>query len=346
MMNTHRSKREQASFTKFFAQELRPILKEMEKVRRKRILLYGIVAVIMLFLSMFLFQPYYDAVIAAFFLLLAVNIVWLLRSMDQGLFLPHKMRSRLCRQVVPKCVEYALPGLDCRPVQHIRSTLFLESGLFTSKFNLYTGRNLCIGSGQGYDMRFSWVRARYIPGKTDDMANVHYRRSKLIFKGWYFVVTFPRNLSGWTLVLPDTAEAKLGWFGRSLQELDLPKSLKLPLLEDPDFEKRFKIISTGQLEARHILTPAFMRCAVNVESRLKGRMCMSFHHSRMFIALPAMNDFFDDMLRTELIRPEPLRELFHAIRGINEMAACVAANTTVWKENTGQTAIPIDLANV
>ncbi len=57
-------------------------------------------------------------------------------------------------------------------------------------------------------------------------------------------------------MLPDFAEKLLGKFGQKFQ-----KSFthgKLVKLENPEFEKEFVVYSSGQQEARYILTPVMM----------------------------------------------------------------------------------------
>lgn len=330
------------SFKTFFSRELRPLLEGMEKVRRKRIALYCVAILLILVFAAHPFRPGANFLTAAFLVFCAATIAWFLRGMDMGIFLPHRMRTELYTTVIPRCVDYAKPGMEFSRGRHIRSSVFLLSGLFTPRFNVYSGRSMFRGTGNGYRLRFSWLDVRYLSGKTEETVNVHDRRSRQIFKGWFFVATFPKNFNGGTMVLPDRAEASFGWFGRGIQEAIVPSGMELLLLEDAEFERHYKVLSTGQLDARHVLTPAFMDCASGVASRLRGRLCMSFLNSCMYVAVPVLNDFFDNMLMTRLVRPEPLRELFYTVRGVDAMAACLAANTTVWRENTGLPAIPFE----
>jgi hypothetical protein len=82
-----------------------------------------------------------------------------------------------------------------------------------------------------------------------------------VFDGLMIGITLPRSLTGTTLVLTDRGaweNFKAGWGGADLETVRL---------EHQEFEKRYEVRSTDQIEARALLTPAFMERFVELGTR-------------------------------------------------------------------------------
>ena len=312
------------SFQSFYTAELLPLLTRLERKRKIRMLPYGVALLLVL--------PFLPSVfrMGELWLFLAVYggaLLGAARIFDTFFFRPEKMRAEVSRSVIPPLVNHALPNLVHRQAEYISMADFIDCGLFSVEFNRYSGRNCFVASGDKFNMSFSWLKVEHQAKAKNG------RRSavKTVFVGWCFVVYFRRHFTGATLILPDVAEARLGWFGRSVQEATVPAGMQLLLLEDAAFERHFKVLSTGQDDARHILTPVVMEEAARIASRLKAGMCISFLKNRMFVAVPVKGDFFDEMLTRSLINPAPLQELYQAVKGVHRLAGMVARHTKVWQ---------------
>jgi len=105
--------------------------------------------------------------------------------------------------------------------------------------------------------------------------------TQTVFDGLLIELTLPRALSGTTAVLAD--EGVLGnlkgrWRSGALQPVRL---------EDPRFEQRFEVYSDDQVEARALLTPAFMErfnaLAAGSGFALPGALAEG---NRLVVALP------------------------------------------------------------
>lgn len=57
-------------------------------------------------------------------------------------------------------------------------------------------------------------------------------------------------------------------------------------LEDPDFEKKFEVSSTDQVEARYLLTTSFMERLVGLEAINKCGLFGSFYNGKLMLLLP------------------------------------------------------------
>jgi len=87
------------------------------------------------------------------------------------------------------------------------------------------------------------------------------KRTVTVFDGLLVAITLPRSLTATTLVLTDRGvweNFKAKWRGAQLETVRL---------EHQEFEKRYEISSTDQIEARALLTPAFMDRFVELATR-------------------------------------------------------------------------------
>ena len=78
------------------------------------------------------------------------------------------------------------------------------------------------------------------------------KKTRLVFDGLLVGVTLPRKLTGTTVVMTDRGlweKFKTGWRGGTFEPVRL---------EHLAFEQRYEVYSTDQVEARALLTPAFM----------------------------------------------------------------------------------------
>jgi len=55
-------------------------------------------------------------------------------------------------------------------------------------------------------------------------------------------------------------------------------------LESPEFEKRFEVYTTDQVEARYLLTPAFMERLIQLDRFFKGNLEFAFDNARFLFA--------------------------------------------------------------
>ena len=78
------------------------------------------------------------------------------------------------------------------------------------------------------------------------------KKTRVVFDGLLIAITLPRSLTGTTVVLTDRGlweHFKATWRGAALEAVQL---------DDVTFEQRYDVYSTDQIEARALLTPAFM----------------------------------------------------------------------------------------
>lgn len=106
------------------------------------------------------------------------------------------------------------------------------------------------------------------------------KQTQTVFDGLLVEIMLPRSLTGTTAVLTD--EGALGNFKTRWKT----EGLETVRLEDPEFERRFEVYSNDQIEARALLTPAFMERFTSLaksSGSLPGAMAEG---NRLVVALP------------------------------------------------------------
>lgn len=139
--------------------------------------------------------------------------------------------------------------------------------------------------------------ARHVSGEVGDtcfaLANCRLERKAgrndeptVCFNGLFGYFTFRKPFRGTTVVYSHSnyLGARTKW---------LPDGVDRVHLESSEFEQAFDVYSTDQVEARYLLTPAFMERALKFRRRSKGAMSLAFHDSCLFVAVHLDDEFFE-----------------------------------------------------
>jgi len=120
------------------------------------------------------------------------------------------------------------------------------------------------------------------------------KQRHVVFSGQMLRLTTPRHVASQTVVLRNT-----GW----LKSFECPNGLKAVGLEDPKFNQAFAVFGSDQVEAREILTPAFMQQLVDLETAYSGaHIRCAFDGSQLLIALQGPNRFEIGGMFTTLVQ--------------------------------------------
>ncbi|MEM9761163.1 MAG: DUF3137 domain-containing protein [Pseudomonadota bacterium] len=154
---------------------------------------------------------------------------------------------------------------------------FKEEELFGSGTSSGDSEDVFSGKLEGVD--FVLFEAR----RTSRSASSSQQSSSetLVFHGLCLQLRFPKRFSGITRVLSD-----YGLFNR-MHLVGADASLERVRLEDPRFEKQFEVVSTDQVEARYLLTPALMERLVAAQRILGKRTVLraGFHGHHLLLTL-------------------------------------------------------------
>ncbi len=121
-----------------------------------------------------------------------------------------------------------------------------------------------------------------------------------IFKGILITVESNKKFEGFTVIKRNLANLGLRQY----------KGADKVNLEDVEFEKLYDVYSTGQIEARYLLTPAFMNRMVKLEKRgIVPNITMSFEMGNVNIAVSSSKDWFE----IPILKPATKLENYRAI---------------------------------
>ena len=105
-------------------------------------------------------------------------------------------------------------------------------------------------------------------------------------------------------------------------------------MEDPEFERLFKVFSTDQVEARYILTPNMIRRIVEFRNRTQSQVRVSFIASRVFVAIPTSHNHFEppSLLAPadKLLDPATLAQYFEELKFALAVVDELNLNTRIW----------------
>ena len=189
----------------------------------------------------------------------------------------------------------------------------------------YSGDDRVVGKIGSTKIRFSEIHAEYTTNDT----------SHTIFKGLFFVADFNKDFQGRTFLLPDRAEAALGWIGTKLQSLNKAHG-DLVKLEDPVFERLFAVYGSDQIEARYILTPSLMERVVNFKRKSLGagarELHMSFVDSNVYIALSYSRNLFEPSVFKTILDPQDTRQYFDDLIFVLGIVEDLNLNLRIWSK--------------
>jgi hypothetical protein len=118
----------------------------------------------------------------------------------------------------------------------------LRAARILPEFESVVAEDEISGTHRGLGVRI--VEAHLERGSGDD--------KQTVFSGLLVEIVLPRSLTGTTAILADE-----GVFG-NLKTRWKMAGMEIVRLEDPEFEQRYEVYSNDQIEARALLTPAFM----------------------------------------------------------------------------------------
>lgn len=316
--------------------ELEPVLREIEHERTQQVALFAQIAlwsiVIGGLLTILLVSFGFGAIGLA---PLGIALLVIAASYSAK---AQAWRKSFKGRVMKHLVKQFNPSLKYYPERYIPLHEYQISLLFhnSPEPDRYTGEDLIEGTVGKTHVRLSEIHAQYRQ-ETYDSRGRRYTHWVTIFRGLFISADFHKHFHGVTLVLPDTEQALLGGFGQWLQSLSAKLGIQpgeLVKLEDPEFERMFKVFSTDQIEARYILTPSLMQRIVEFRKKTNAPIRLSFVASRVFVAIPSYHNYFEPPSlfapANKLLEPATLQQYFEELQFALAVVDELNLNTRIW----------------
>jgi len=316
--------------------ELEPILREIEAERSQQvhrfaqITLWSVVIGGVLSLALAMFRIGVWAFAPLGIALLIIGAVYASKATE--------WRNTFKYRVMARLVKLFHPSLNYYPHRAIAEQEYHLSMLFHNSPDpdRYRGEDYIEGVIDKTDIRLSELHTEYRQVTYDSKGR---RREHwvTIFRGLFISADFHKHFHGVTLVLPDTEQSWLGGFGQWLQSISAKlgnQPGELVKMEDPEFERLFKVFSTDQVEARYILTPNMIRRIVDFRNRTKSQVRLSFIASRVFVAISTYHNYFEPPSlfapADKLLDPSTLAQYFEELKFALAVVDELNLNTRIW----------------
>jgi len=192
--------------------------------------------------------------------------------------------GRFKDEIVHNIIKFIDPSLHYNPAGHIHKNDYKQSGLFLENFDRYKGDDYVEGMRGKTVFCFSELHTER---EVESGKDSHW---ETIFKGLFFIGDFNKNFQGRTYVYSEN-NPQLGFFSKLLNSFAW--NLEKVKLESTEFENKFIVYSSDQVEARYILTPSFMERLVKLEDLMGDRVSYSFVDTNVYVAIPISEELFE-----------------------------------------------------
>lgn len=162
-----------------------------------------------------------------------------------------------------------------------------KSGLFKN-FDNQIGDDFFVGTYKGVQIQVSEEKLTKRIKTNKGSYNV------AVFKGIIIILEMNKNFSGQTVVRKDWGLFNFLMAAPLCQINDQAIKLDKVKLEDSVFEKQFEVFSHDQVEARYLLTTAFIERILEIKKRFHGKKIQfSFFDNKLLLAINTSKDMFE-----------------------------------------------------
>lgn len=162
-----------------------------------------------------------------------------------------------------------------RCAKHLSDDLIKKS-LLINPYNRHSGDDYFEGTYKDVGMVISEEEMRFKRSKG----------SSNVFKGIIILLNFPKSFKGQTVVFKDWGLFNI--FHKPSYKFEHIK------FEDINFEEKFEVYGTDQIEARYLLTTSFMERMLMVRDAFKGKKIQfSFFENQLLIAIESSINMFE-----------------------------------------------------
>ena len=313
-------------FDNYYKASLVPLLESLEPDRRNSVNAFWVaLSSILLFIPVLLL---FAVIENPWVLILAIlPLIFVIKKFSDHKKIKDAYVLKFKQTVIGGMIKSVSDQLNYFPQSKIETSEYNEGDLFRQRIDEYNGGDLVDGKLGSTTIKFSELLHKEKRESYDSKGNRH-TYWVTIFRGVFFIADFNKNFNGRTYVLPDSGFDFLG-IGKMMDQWFQGRGEAITL-ENPTFEKYFKVFSNDQVEARYILSTSLMERLVELKERVNNKIYVSFINSKLFIALPINKDLFEPNEFSSGVKADYLREYFYYLQLITGIVEELNLNTRVW----------------
>jgi Protein of unknown function (DUF3137) len=223
------------------------------------------------------------------------------------------------QKIVNKAATHFFEGITYQPYTGFSKSRFCDINLFDTEPDRYSCEDLFAGKKEKTTYSFSEVHAEYKTETTHTDKNGHTTTTTNwhdIFKGVIFVADCNKDFSNMVLVKRDSFKI----FGSSTRVK----------MEDPLFEEAFDVYANDDIEARYLITPAFMERFLEIDKKFGGGIMASFHNQEIIITIPFSANNFESSTWSTLLNPNKIKFEINLIYNLIQIVDTLDLNTRIW----------------
>ena len=258
--------------------------------------------------------------------ILIISIVYLIVVIILIFSIVKKYKRMFKDAVISPLIKAINPNLSYAKESCISREKYMSSSIFLTHPDVYKGEDYVWGMVDKTMIEFSELHTQYKTHDSKGRTQYH-----TIFKGLFMIADFNKDFKGRTVVMPDYGEKAFGFIAKFFQKMNLMRD-QLVYMEDPVFEKEFKVYSNDQIEARYILSTDMLSRIVRLKQRLGKKIHLSFVGSKICIAVSMTKDLFDPKMRQSVLDPNIIKEFYIQIEGCIQIIDDMNLNTRIWSK--------------
>ncbi|MEM7761193.1 MAG: DUF3137 domain-containing protein, partial [Cyanobacteria bacterium P01_A01_bin.40] len=159
-------------------------------------------------------------------------------------------------------------------------------------------------------------------GHLDEFGRENYRSRSTLFRGLFFEARFAKNFHSRTFVIHNNISGRIAplnsWRGDVIK------------LEDPEFDKLFRVYGDSQIESRYILSTSLMSRLVEFNKKAGRKVYLSFVDGFVYIAIPYRHNLFEPKLFNSMMSFAPLKEYFQDLQLMIGIVEDLNLNRRIW----------------
>lgn len=276
------------SFNEFYDIELKQQLLPFEEIRGK-VLRFGVLGFIFVILAFIFFLIASATAQQFFFILFFISLV---AGIVLIVIFFNKRKDYITgfkENIIHSIIKFIDPSLHYSPYGHIHGSDYEKSGLYVKPPDRYNGDDYVVGRRDRTIFCFSELHTEY------KVSSGKHTSWHTIFKGLFFIGDFNKHFHGRTYVYSEN-NPQLGFFTKMFSSF--ASDLEKVNLESSEFENRFIVYSSDQVEARYILTPSFMERLVKLQELMGEETSYSFVDTNVYVAVPIRDPLFEPSIFT------------------------------------------------